>query len=78
MDAKQLVEGFFALKIIIGILGIALSIAVIDAILKLYSINNKMNEILRNQNDMRNLQMKNQNEMTEILKRIEVNTRQKN
>lgn len=78
MDIQQLTEGFLILKIIIGVLSIALSIAVIDAILKLYSINNKMDEILRNQNDIENLQLNTQNEIIDILKKIEMNTRQRN
>ncbi len=78
MDIQQLTEGFLILKIIIGVLSIALSIAVIDAILKLYSINNKMDELLRNQNDIENLQLNTQNEIIDILKKIEMNTRQRN
>ena len=78
MDIQQLTEGFLILKIIIGVLSIALSIAVIDAIFKLYSINNKMDELLRNQNDIENLQLNTQNEIIDILKKIEMNTRQRN
>lgn len=75
MDLKELFESFVILKVIIGVLGIALSIAVIDAILKLYSINTKLDEILRNQNDIENLQLNTQNEIIDTLKRIEINTR---
>lgn len=78
MDIQQLTEGFLILKIIIGVLSIALSIAVIDAILKLYSINNKMDELLRNQNDIENLQLNTQNEIIDILNKIDNNTRQRN
>lgn len=76
MDIQQLTESFLILKIIIGVLSIALSIAVIDAILKLYSINNKMDELLRNQNDIENLQLNTQNEIIDILNKIDNNTRQ--
>lgn len=75
MDLKELFESFVILKVIIGVLGITLSIAVIDAILKLYSINTKLDEILRNQNDIENLQLNTQNEIIDTLKRIEINTR---
>lgn len=78
MDIQQLTESFLILKIIIGVLSIVLSIAVIDAILKLYSINNKMDELLRNQNDIENLQLNTQNEIIDILNKIEMNTRQRN
>lgn len=72
------VEEFDTGLILIFLIPIILTIVLIAAILKIFSINNKMDEILRNQNDIENLQLNTQNEIIDILKKIEMNTRQRN
>jgi uncharacterized membrane protein len=72
------VEEFDTGLILIFLIPIVLTIVLIAAILKIFSINNKMDEILRNQNDIENLQLNTQNEIIDILKKIEMNTRQRN
>lgn len=72
------VEEFDTGLILIFLIPIVLTIVLIATILKIFSINNKMDEILRNQNDIENLQLNTQNEIIDILKKIEMNTRQRN
>lgn len=72
------VEEFDIGLILIILIPIILTIILIAAILKIFSINNKMDELLRNQNDIENLQLNTQNEIIDILKKIEMNTRQRN
>lgn len=72
------VEEFDIGLILIILIPIILTIILISAILKIFSINNKMDEVLRNQNDIENLQLNTQNEIIDILKKIEMNTRQRN
>lgn len=72
------VEEFDIGLILIILIPIILTIVLIAAILKIFSINNKMDEVLRNQNDIENLQLNTQNEIIDILKKIEMNTRQRN
>lgn len=70
------VEEFDIGLILIILIPIVLTIALIAAILKIFSINNKMDELLRNQDDIENLQLNTQYEIIDILNKIDNNTRQ--
>lgn len=70
------VEKFDIGLILIILIPIVLTIVLIAAILKIFSINNKMDELLRNQDDIENLQLNTQYEIIDILNKIDNNTRQ--